>query len=135
MDIKEELNSIKWLEIKKKDLEEELETIETYMQGIDTTKENVQSSNQSDLSNIVFKINELKENIEEQIERIAEEKLKLINLISGLQGNEYTVIFKHYIQRKSWEQISQETNYSTRQVWRIHGHALQALRKDVIECH
>lgn len=54
---------------------------------------------------------------------------KILNAISFLQSdNEKNILLLKYILGYTWEKISELTNYSLRQVYNIHTHALSHLK-------
>ena len=91
------------------------------------------------MADTVVKIVELEEEINKDIDILIEHKKLAMDMIKSLDDDrEQVILYKRYFEKKSFEQISVDTNYSWRQVHRLHGRALVALDnkyKDVIECH
>ena len=130
MDIKERYKEAKFLENKVDRLKEELESLGVDISAIDTTKDAVQTSNQSDLSDKVLKINDLLENIEECLHKIVDYKKYVKKLLDKITDeNEYNIMFYKYIMFMRSEEIAVKMHYSKRRVDQIHGHVLQKLRK------
>ena len=82
---------------------------------------------------------ELEDEINADIDKMIEWKRFASEMIESLDDDrEKIILYKRYFEKKSFEQISVDTNYSWRQVHRLHGRALVVLEnkyKDVIECH
>ena len=129
MDIKERYKEAKFLENKVDRLKEELESLGVDISAIDTTKDAVQTSNKSDLSDKVLKINDLLENIEECLHKIVDYKKYVKKLLDKITDeNEYNIMFYKYIMFMRSEEIAVKMHYSKRRVDQIHGHVLQKLR-------
>ena len=130
MDLKERYKEAKFLENKVDRLKEELESLGVDISAIDTTKDAVQTSNKSDLSDKVLKINDLLENIEECLHKIVDYKKYVKKLLDKITDeNEYNIMFYKYIMFMRSEEIAVKMHYSKRRVDQIHGHVLQKLRK------
>lgn len=91
------------------------------------------------MADTVVKIVELEDEINADIDKMIEWKRFANEMIESLDDDrEKVILYKRYFEKKSFEQISVDTNYSWRQVHRLHGRALVVLDnkyKDVIECH
>lgn len=73
---------------------------------------------------------ELERLLREDIERLAEAKLEAIGLISLLDNRwQQDVLWEYYIHGLKWEAVADQIGYSTRHVLRLHGDALQQLRR------
>lgn len=53
---------------------------------------------------------------------------KVFDVINNVQGVEGDVLYEKYINLKSWEDIAKTIGYSERQIFNIHGNALQKIR-------
>ena len=96
------------------------------------------SMNDDKLADTVAKIIDLENEINADIDSLIAHKELARRMIENLNDDrEKLILYKRYFERKSFEQISVELNYSWRQVHRLHGKALVALdnTKEVIECH
>lgn len=103
-------------------------------------KDKVMGGSQDDkMLDTVIKIVELEDEINADIDKMIEWKRFANEMIESLDDDrEKVILYKRYFEKKSFEQISVDTNYSWRQVHRLHGRALVVLDnkyKDVIECH
>lgn len=96
----------------------------------------VQNNNNNDsLSNTVAKIIDMQEDINKDIDNLIDLKCKIGNEIATLNNPLHiTLLHKRYIHLSKWEQIAVDMNYDIRQIYRIHGRALQEFNKDVIQC-
>ena len=99
--------------------------------GCATDNERVQTSIKGDkMTNVIAKIMELENLVNNDIGILTEYKLQAREMIEKLQNNvEKIVLYKRYFDCKSFEQIAVECNYSWRHVHRIHGNALINLDK------
>lgn len=72
------------------------------------------------------KIDELEENLDKTIDRYVLVKNKIVSQIDSMEDeNTYNILFSRYIQKKSFERIAIEMEYSWRQIIRLHGNALR----------
>ena len=80
------------------------------------------------MADTVVKIVELEEEINKDIDTLIEHKKLAMDMIKSLDDDrEQVILYKRYFEKKSFEQISVDTNYSWRQVHRLHGRALACL--------
>ena len=114
---------------KKEQIAELRETLTSI--GCATDNERVQTSIKGDkMTNVIAKIMELENLVNNDIGILTEYKLQAREMIEKLQNNvEKIVLYKRYFDCKSFEQIAVECNYSWRHVHRIHGNALINLDK------
>lgn len=72
----------------------------------------------------------LEKELSKDIEYYISVKNEIIKTIDELESsNEIDVLYKKYVQFKTWEQIAVEMNYTFRNVLIIHGKALKNLQK------
>ena len=129
MDIKEKYKEARFLDNKVDRLKEELEELSTVISAIDTTKDAVQTSNQSDLSDSVLKIDDVKAQIKECMAKLSEYKKDALEALDKIKNtDEYNLMFKRYIQLKSWEEISVEMHFTIRYTYKLHGKCLKKLK-------
>lgn len=106
---------------------DDLRELASSVPGIDYAKDRVQTSPSSDagFTNIVYKIIELENAINADIERMLSLKLEIRNVISNVQDNEERLILhKRYLNFETWEEICDSLGLSLRTVQRIHTSAL-----------
>lgn len=134
MDLKERYSKVQFIINELDRLNEELETASADISAIDITKEAVQTSKQSDLSTKVLKINNLKENIKECNTKIEEYKQYARKEIAKLEGNkcskdEFNVMYYKYVMLLESYEIAKKMHYTVRWINKLHGYALNKLRK------
>ena len=88
------------------------------------------SSNQDPLGNAVAKIVDLENEVNDCIDEFSEKRRKIITQIDSIEDQmQYQVLFSIYIERKTFEKIADDNEYSVRQILRIHGEALLQFEK------
>lgn len=96
--------------------------------GIDYSADRVQSTPQNKLENAMIKLSERMAYLDR---RIAELSVEIDDRISNIEaienGNYRDVLFKHYAEYKSFEQISVEMGYVYNYTCNLHGEALKEL--------
>lgn len=87
----------------------------------------VQSSPDFDkIGSKMAKIDELEHALDQTIDQYVDLKNKIISQIDSMEDeNVYNVLFSRYIEKKSFELIAIEMEYSWRQIIRLHGKALK----------
>lgn len=134
VDIKQELKNIKYLDFKINSEIKELEKLKIYediLKGIDYSKDKVQNSNTSDISDTIVKIVDLEESIKKNISILVEKKNKLKSQITILEPTMYQILYLRYFKYLSWSEISSQIYYSEGYIKKLHGIALEILRKKV----
>ena len=117
MDIIERYKRAKLIKTKVKRLEKEIDNFE-YISGIDT----------SYLIDMVIRMEYIKHQIEEVKVKLNYYIAELLNEMDKLDNTEeYDIMFKRYIQFKSWEEIVQECHYRMSLVLGIHDRAIKKL--------
>lgn len=72
------------------------------------------------------KIDEMERNIDALVDEYIIKRDKIVSQIDGMEDeNVYNVLFSRYIEKKTFEVIATEMNYSWRQTIRLHGIALK----------
>lgn len=71
----------------------------------------------------------LEEKIDERVDELHRIKGEILDTISAVpDGTLRTLLIERYINFKTWEQIAVDMGYSWRQVFRLHGEALQEVK-------
>ena len=133
-DIKQELKSIKYLDFKINSSIEELERLKFYqdlLKGIDYRMDKVQNSSKSDMSDAIIKIVDLEQNINSDITRLVEKKKVLKSKIDKLEPIMYQIMYLRYFKYYTWSVIATELFYCEGYIKKLHGLALEILRKEV----
>ena len=82
----------------------------------------------------VARIMDAESRVSDEIEMLEATEREVIKTINGVQdGTLSKLLYERYINGKTWEQIAVQMNYSYRQITRMHGSALIAV-KYVLEC-
>ena len=100
--------------------------------GIDYSKDRVQTSMFGDApyTNIITRIVDLSSEIDSEIDRFVDKKHRIINQIQQIESvDEMKVLHKRYIQFLTFEKIAVDMNYTIRNIYFIHGRALQSFEK------
>ena len=72
------------------------------------------------------KIDEIERNIDALVDEYIIKRDKIVSQIDSMEDeNVYNVLFSRYIEKKTFEVIATEMNYSWRQTIRLHGVALK----------
>lgn len=138
MEARSYLNQAYVLQRKMENTREELTKVEgLLLQGV-SFEEKLGSGDNNKNERVIFRLLELKDKLMFQLDEFISSITEIAETINQLEdGNEITVLHKRYIQFKTFAQIAEEMNYSTRQTYRIHDNAVadvQRLLNDVIEC-
>ena len=131
MRAKEYLQQLRRLDIvidqKIKELDD-LKIKSTCIGGFDYSKERVQTSPSSDAPYVktVSRMIDLNEEINRDIDDFVDRKHKIINEIQSLENTKHIqILFKKYVEYKTFEQISVEMNYTYQYIVLLHGYALK----------
>ena len=135
MNAKEYLQNLKKLDTvidqKTKELDN-LKTMSTSIGSFDYSTDRVQTSSDGDAPFVktIEKICELQDEINREIYQFVDKKHRIINQIQGLSKPKYIdVLFRRYVEYKSFETIAVEMALSYQYVIEIHGYALQEFEK------
>ena len=93
--------------------------------------EKVQTSPNFDkIGTAIAKIDELENNLDKMIDEYLVKRERIIAQIDTMEeGSVYQILFSRYIEKKTFEKIATEMEYSWRQIVRLHGKALQQFEK------
>lgn len=84
------------------------------------------------MEDTIVKISDLENEISEDINYLADLKQKIMKAIKKVGNSEYQAILEmRYLCFDSWEKIAVDLRYSIRQLYRIHGKALNLCAKDL----
>ena len=81
------------------------------------------------MENAVIRLIELAKEIDILVDKYIAKKQEIIAVLEKLPEKEYSVLHKHYICNKTWEQVAEDMGYSTMQIWRIKKSGLKNLEK------
>lgn len=133
MDTKQYLNQISRLDrmIKNKLLEiSQLKELSMSVSAI-TNEERVQTTPNFDkIGTSYAKIDDMERNLDSMIDKYVDKKNEIISQIDSMQDEiHYEILFGRYIEKKTFEKIAADINYSFRNTTRLHGKALQEFEK------
>lgn len=91
------------------------------------TGERVQTTpNYDKIGTAYAKIDEMERKLDKLIDAYVDKKNHIIGQIDGIEDEMmYNILFARYIERKTFEKIATELEYSWRQIIRLHGKALK----------
>lgn len=87
---------------------------------------NAVSNPQEDL---LLKIVDLESSIQKDITKLIKTKRKAANTIKNIKGIERVVLEMRYLECMTWEEIAFRLTYNIRSVYKIHGRALQLIKR------
>ena len=68
--------------------------------------------------------------VDMQIKRLEEARAEILHILNQLEDNTLaTLLTEYYVNDKTWEEVAVSMGYSWRQVLRLHGQAVQEIRK------
>lgn len=74
----------------------------------------------------IAKLDRLERDLDALVDEYVDKKAKIIGQIQKMDDELlYTVLFSRYVEKKTFEKIATEINYSYRQTTRLHGNALR----------
>lgn len=93
--------------------------------------ERVQTTPNYDKIGTAFcKIESMEESINKLVDEYADKKSKIIAQIDSMEDEtHYDVLFLRYIEKKTFEKIAADMDYSFRNITRLHARALQEFEK------
>ena len=93
--------------------------------------ERVQTSgNQDKLGSTIAKIVDLERETDELVDSLVDKRKEILRQIDNMKNiDHYDVLHKHYVERRTFQDIADSENWSIRQVFNIHGRALQEFEK------
>ena len=91
----------------------------------------VQSSISGDnMLRLIARVDELERDIISEMSRLMDQRQKLIKEIEAVPDERYrAVLFGRYVMCDTWEKVALRVPCDVRHVYRLHGDALQAFRK------
>ena len=134
MTAKEYLRQLKTLDrlIKAKELEKErLDDLATKISV--NLSERVQGGGNGGTENAIIKALEIEEQIESDIKRLCDLRVRAIGLIDKLENDKYRVVLSmYYVSNLTFEQIAENTGLSPRWIHKLRGRALKEFEKYMI---
>lgn len=142
MTSKEYLSRVRLHEVKIKNKLRQIEHLRdmsTSLQGMEI-KERVQSSKTTGdtIGNAIGNIAELEEELAEDVKELMKVKQGVMGAIDRINNADYIyLLYERYLEFKTWEEIAVDMHYNIRNIYRMHGRALEEISKikDVTKCH
>ena len=111
-------------------LEERVKNIQRQREEVLTMIESVRSMSNGDHETALIRLGQIEEECAETIAEYCEEKSRIIETIHRINdSNLETILFKHYVELKSFEEIALETDSSYNQVKRLRPAAEKAFER------
>ena len=94
-------------------------------------KERVQTTPNFDkIGTSMAKLEEMEKILDKLIDEYVDNKNEIISQIDSVEDEmQYQILFSRYIEKKTFEKIATEINYSFRNTTRVHGKALKEFEK------
>lgn len=133
MDTKQYLNQISRLDRMINNKLSEIGQLRELSYGISavTNEERVQTTPNFDKIGTAYcKIAEMEEKLDKLIDEYVDKKNLIISQIDKIENEiYYDILFARYIEKKTFEKIATDLNYSFRNTTRLHGKALKEFEK------
>lgn len=133
IDAKRYLQQVKQCDMRIRIMMEELERMKSFTEKVTSTLSDISVSgtkNNDKMGDAVVKIVELRNDINNEIDRFIDLKMEVIAVLDDVANeDQYAVLYKRYVQFKTFEKIACEMNMTYRNVCYIHGRALQAVER------
>lgn len=133
MDTKQYLNQISRLDRMIKNKLLEISQLRELLMSVSTItdEERVQvTPNFDKIGTSYAKIDEMERNLDSMIDEYVDKKNEIISQIDSMEDEiHYEILFGRYIEKKTFEKIAADINYSFRNTTRLHGKALQEFEK------
>lgn len=81
------------------------------------------------VGNMVSKIIDMEYELDREIDKLVDLKREVMSVIDQLESTKCEILYKRYLQNKTWEKIAVETGYSYVWVCKLHGRALQDVER------
>lgn len=113
------------------EIRDSLEKDAVFLRAVDYSKDRVSSAaSRGSVEDTAIRIADAQGRVTGKINELIEAKQRAMKIIEGLpEGPHKAVMYNRYILLKTWESIAVDLNYSYRHVLRLHGDALNLLRK------
>ena len=97
--------------------------------SVEMSKEKVKGSSGNAMERKLVNYLEYDLQISRQKEKLLEYKAEILEAIASVEDTRYrTLLIAYYVNCKSWEEVAVLMNYGIRQVYRLHGDALQKVK-------
>ena len=124
-ELKEYRENILYIKEQQEDIEELRGILEKTTTRLSLTKTDNNGTRTDKFSDGIDRIDRIEKNKNEKLVELLTKKFVVDDKIDKLEYPHRDVLFMRYSRGKSWEQIAKELYYSTDNVFKIHGKALQ----------
>lgn len=136
MKAKEYLNEIRYLDKMIKNKLDEINNLKDQMTHISVTftgEEQVQHDrNVHSLEKAIAKMIDLQDELTCDLAELQAKKAEAFHIIDSLEDKDMSrLLYLRYFKYETWEKIAVEMNFSIRQIYRLHGNALQLVDKKI----
>ena len=139
MNAKEYLRNLRRMDMHIDQRQKELDMLvksRTYFSSFDYAKDRVQTSTDGQgFTRLSDKLVDMCNEINAEIDVFADKRHEIIAKIQAMEHIEYAdLLFKRYVEYKTFEQISCEMNYAYNYVCNLHGAALKEFQDSHLTC-
>lgn len=136
MKAKEYLNEIRYLDKMIKNKLDEINNLKDQMTHISVTftgEEQVQHDrNVHSLEKAIAKMIDLQDELTCDLAELQAKKAEAFHIIDSIEDKDMSrLLYLRYFKYETWEKIAVEMNFSIRQIYRLHGNALQLVDKKI----
>ena len=129
MTAKEYLNGARLLDLRINDKLDQVRRLHALATKATQTLSDMPESatkNNRKMENIIVKILELENSINEDIDRLVILKKQMMSVLGEIEKDEYRVLLeKRYLNNQPWDRIADDMNCSIDNVYKLHGKALK----------
>jgi hypothetical protein len=101
-----------------------------YIRGLDYSKEHIQGSNVKTQEDLICEIVSQEQELMKKYKELYKDKQIAREKIMLLDDKRYQIIlYQYYLLNKSLDDIADTMHYTTRHVQRLHGYALEEIKK------
>lgn len=131
MTTKEYLQQIRKLKNRVDQCIEQLDVLKSYgAKAIDYSAVRVQTSPANQMEAVVIQITEEEARLNDLLRQYIRQKREIVQQINSLSDERYvSILYKRYVEFKSFSVISKEMEYDYNWTCNLHGHALRAFAK------
>lgn len=102
----------------------------TYIRGLDYSKEHTQGGNVKTQEDLICEIVSQEQELMKKYKELYKDKQRAREKIMLLDDKRYQIIlYQYYLLNKSLDDIADTMHYTTRHVQRLHGYALEEIKK------
>lgn len=135
---KEYLNRIHTCEVKIKQVEEEIETLQELVTSTSINSESekvLSSASQDKMADLIVHIQMQRDRLADEVRKYTDIRADIINKINQLNNSDYKqILYQRYCLHKTWEKIAVDLGYTRQWICKLHGRALIEFEKIINSC-